>query len=258
MPFLFLGFVAQSYQWWALLKVLGYELSVKDAFISTGLPIFGKYIPGKLWIVLGKSTYVANKLSVGLKEVSWLVLLTQALSILASLFIGVWVFLGLSGGEKYLLLLTASLIIISVVIFNPTLLKTAEKFIQYFLKRRVHLPHVKFGQALKISPYFLITWLSWSIGFYFLAASVDSEQISLWLIPCFPLAASLGIMTILAPGGLGVREGILVGLTTLLGFDLETAVKLSIMQRIWYLFGEAFIFLLALFLNKWKMSFNDK
>lgn len=257
-PFLLIGFLGQGLQWWILLRVWGFKLSMNDAFISTGLPIFGKYIPGKVWLILGRATFVGRRLGISLKEVSWYSLVSQAFTLWIGLLIGSTLFLGFDGGQKYMILLVVGLVLISLFIFNPLLIRTIERVIYLLFKRSVHLPYLKPLQALQASPYFLLTWLSWSVGFYFLTSSISTYENSLWLIPSFPLAASLGIMAILVPGGLGVREGLLVGFMTLLDIDLEVAVKVSVLQRIWFLFGEVFIFMLGLALNKWKMSLDEK
>jgi uncharacterized membrane protein YbhN (UPF0104 family) len=65
----------------------------------------------------------------------------------------------------------------------------------------------------------------------------------------FGLAGSIGIMAVFAPGGLGVREGILTGFLTLAGVDLPVATTIAVTSRLWFLAGELFIFLLAVVLR---------
>ncbi len=56
---------------------------------------------------------------------------------------------------------------------------------------------------------------------------------------------SFGVLAIILPGGLGVREGIIVAYLTLAGLDVETATTISFMNRLWFISGEVFIFLLS-------------
>ena len=70
----------------------------------------------------------------------------------------------------------------------------------------------------------------------------------------FPFAGILGILAFFAPGGLGVREGILVGYLKLAGFATADAVTVSVASRLWVLIGEAFIFLVGFVLDKRKKT----
>lgn len=255
-PLLCLGFVGQGLQWRAVLRAFGYELGVRDSVISVGLPIFGKYIPGKVWLILGRATFVGGKLGISLKDVSWLSLVSQAFALWVGLLMGLLLVPVFGFDNPYLILLVVGLFLLSLMLFNRGLLTLVENLILKILKRQMRLPFIPLKQALKLLPYFLFTWLTWSVGFYILALSVTSLALDYGIILAFPLAASLGIMAILVPGGLGVREGILVGLMVILSIDEDSAVRISIMQRIWFLIGESFFFVLALALNNWKISFH--
>ena len=78
-----------------------------------------------------------------------------------------------------------------------------------------------------------------------LAASLTETDIA-WSVGLgFPLAATLGIMAVIAPGGLGAREGVLVGYLMLAGVPLAEATTISLASRLWFLVGEAFIFIVG-------------
>lgn len=256
-PLLCLGFVGQGLQWWAVLRAFGYKLGVKDSVISIGLSMFAKYIPGKVWLIFGRATFVAGKLGLSLKDVSWLSLVSQTFGLWVGLLLGLLLAPIFGDDNPYLILLVVGIFLLSLFLFHRGLMTLAENLILKILKRQMRLPFVPMKQALMLLPYFLFTWLSWSVGFYFLAFSVTGLALDYGIILAFPLAASLGIMALLVPGGLGVRESILVGVMVLLSIDTDSAIRISIMQRIWFLIGESFIFVLALALNNWKTSFHN-
>jgi uncharacterized membrane protein YbhN (UPF0104 family) len=58
----------------------------------------------------------------------------------------------------------------------------------------------------------------------------------------FPLAASLGVLALVAPGGLGVREGVIVAYLGLAGIPAMEATTISIASRLWFLGGELIFF----------------
>jgi uncharacterized membrane protein YbhN (UPF0104 family) len=62
----------------------------------------------------------------------------------------------------------------------------------------------------------------------------------------FPLAATLGIIAVIAPGGLGAREGVLVAYLVLAGQSVADATTVAVAARLWFLAGE-----LALFVIGW-------
>lgn len=62
----------------------------------------------------------------------------------------------------------------------------------------------------------------------------------------FSLSVSYGLLAVFMPGGLGVREGIIVLVLTATGLDVKVATTISVISRIWFISGEIFIFLMAI------------
>ena len=84
-------------------------------------------------------------------------------------------------------------------------------------------------------------WISWSLGFYFLTVSLGfSLPVNIGFL--FTFAALAGILALISPGGLGVREGVIAAGLIFYGMSNEQAFSLSAFSRIWYLGGELFIF----------------
>ena len=99
-------------------------------------------------------------------------------------------------------------------------------------------------------PWFVVYWALWSIGFCLLVASLINIDVS-WSVGFgFPLAATLGIITFISPGGLGTREAIMVGYLTLAGVPLVDATSVAVASRLWFLGGEVFIFLVGWAVHK--------
>ena len=118
------------------------------------------------------------------------------------------------------------------------------------LGRDIALPKLNFTNSLTILPWFLLQQVTWASGFYFLAQSMSSEPVSLLTATGFPLAAAYGIIAIVAPGGVGVREGILVGYLVTLGFTTSQAATVAVASRLWFLIGEAFVFFVGYLADK--------
>jgi uncharacterized membrane protein YbhN (UPF0104 family) len=70
----------------------------------------------------------------------------------------------------------------------------------------------------------------------------------------FVLSAVIGIVAIIAPGGLGVREGIMITILISLGFKNNEVISLSAFSRVWFLIGEVLTFMFCLAVNRFKVG----
>ena len=96
-----------------------------------------------------------------------------------------------------------------------------------------------------------------SIGFYTFILSISDLDISAVVMSIFPLATTLGIMAIIVPGGLGVRESIMFGCLSMSGLSLTHATTITVAARFWFIFGEIFIFILGYITNKLSKTVNS-
>ena len=55
------GFTVNGLSWSALLRQGGARVPLSVAYASLGLSVFGKYIPGKVWSIVGRSAYVSER-----------------------------------------------------------------------------------------------------------------------------------------------------------------------------------------------------
>ena len=78
---LFIGVILDALAWHKSLKIFGLN---KHSFLSSlssmGLSIFGKYIPGKIWTVIGRSSYMINKYQYDKKTVNMISIIAQLIS----------------------------------------------------------------------------------------------------------------------------------------------------------------------------------
>jgi hypothetical protein len=134
---------------------------------------------------------------------------------------------------------------LSIALFVPTILKKVFEITFKILKNDFSFPILRNSQLIKVFPSFFLTWLFWSFGFFFLSASIYGEVLPITLAFAFPLSGTLAIVALFAPGGLGVREGLLITCMLLYKIPIEIATTISIASRLWFLIGEAVFFGLA-------------
>ena len=242
---LFLGFLLNSVSWGKMVRQADLHVPLKDGIISHGLSIFAKYIPGKVWIIMGRAEYLAKKHHLSRKDMASLSLDAQFLALWAALMLGTVGMILIDSVNLYGLSVLILFLVLNLFIFTPLLHRITGKLLTRILKREIRFPRLSFHRLLRIIFWYGLSWGTWCISFYFLAGSLVEGPIPFNTAFAFGLAGSIGIMAVFAPGGLGVREGILTGYLTLAGVELPVATTIAVTSRLWFLLGELFIFLLA-------------
>ncbi len=245
---LFSGFLFQCLNWYFALKK-DYHVTVKDALISFGLFVFTKYIPGKVFVILGKAEYISKKYGYKRKNIITRSFDTQLIVLWTGIIIGSITFFFTEETLKFALPLLFLWIFLTLVIFTNLFHNLLIKTIKILFKKEINIPLISFNEVVKILPVFFIYWLVFSAAFWFLASALSPDILALSAAFSFPLSVTLGIVMLIAPGGIGFREGILTGLLVMLSVDLHHATTISVVSRVWFLFGELFIFALALMLK---------
>lgn len=249
--FLFAGFLLDVKGWQLTINDNGRKIKYKHALISTGLYIFTKYIPGKIWILLGKASYIKKYAQLSLADLGGLAITYQVLSLVGGLCIGMFGIakFGFDASVLAIIILLTGLLIIAL--FSGFLRKIASWFIRLVVRKEYHFSAISTAQMYKIFIITLIIWLNWAAGFYFfILAIIPAGGISPFVGFGFPFATVWGVVAFFAPGGIGVREGILTVYLNLSDINIEYATSVSVFSRIWFLIGEIFIFLMALIFNR--------
>ena len=126
------------------------------------------------------------------------------------------------------------------------------RILSRLIRKQLDVPLVSLKEVAPLLLYVLSYWLLWMMAFYLFVYATGNE-FSFSIIFSWPLGISLGVLALISPGGIGVREGIMTGFMVLTGMPLETATTIAVMSRLWFISGEVFIFLLSLFLNKFSL-----
>jgi len=244
------GFLAGAFAWRRVLRSFEIDCGPRECLASMGLSIFAKYIPGKVWMIVGRAAYLAERRGLSVAELSVISLNDQLISLWVGLVLGAFGLLVVGGLELHGGLVLVAWVVLSLVIFSPWVHRIAEKLVGGILRRRIELPALSFGVTLRVLPWFLGYWALWSGGFYLLVAGLSASRVAPETALAFPLAATLGVMAVIAPGGLGVREGVLTAALKLSGIPLAEAATISVASRVWFLAGEAAFFLAGMEANR--------
>ncbi|MFO7923334.1 MAG: lysylphosphatidylglycerol synthase domain-containing protein [Bacteroidales bacterium] len=244
---LFAGFLAVSGSWGFALRIKGVPVRYKDALISQGIYIFSKYIPGKLWVILGRASWFSPD-KTRLKTLSLISLQEQMVFLWWGLALSLPPTLFITGRPWIGLIIFTAIVLLTLILFSGWFHRNSSGLLGKLLKRDFDFNPMKWNFFLRISFPVLLFWLLWSAGFYFLMLSLH-DNIPLLLSLSFPASMTYGFVVVFLPAGVGVREAILVSFLVAGGLTPGNAVTLSLISRFWFVAGEVFLFLVALLLK---------
>jgi len=238
--FIFSYFI-QIWAWYLITSKLGIAVPFMETLKSWFSSQLGKYLPGKVWLFLGRYYFYESKgksrggISIALYLETVTLMMAAGLIFLVALLL--FRETGLSHFETpvgWLILLFILAFILAFISLHPRVLeKILNGFLVRFKRERISLS-ISYPDILWVLFVSVIGWVVGGIGFYLFVDSifpVSPHQI-LFLTGALAFSSILGLIAIFAPSGLGVREGALVYLLSLM-MPESVAVIISILTRIW-------------------------
>lgn len=209
---------------------IGYLKAVKTYMYS----ILGKYIPGKVFMLLARIPPYKEE-GVSADKVTVCFLLENGCTILgaALLFVVSILFFPneVLGGYKWM---TFILIGVFFVCIHPKILNFFLALLEKVSRKKIMRIPMSYPQILKVVLLFMLNWMAYGFGFYMLICSICPVPLSrcLYVSGLYGLSCIAGILAVFSPSGIGVREGILaVGLGLIM--DTNYAMIISIVARLW-------------------------
>lgn len=245
---LLMGYVFFCMGWQTILKSNEINITYREAVSSLGISILGKYIPGKLWLIAGMSSKVAAVTGEPMVKIGLISTILQIFSIGIAAIVGVG---SIYTGIPILIIslfYAGMLLLIFCIITKKDLIVGSKVFVNNSFARKWGQPVIEsFSTRLLVQ--LVLTWTCWSVGFYLLCISLFPSYKNPIIGFTFALAASLGILVVFAPGGLGVREGLLGLLLTAFISSKKDIATLAAFSRLWFLLGEILMFLTAVIIT---------
>jgi len=222
------------------LRMLGLKLSLFECFYIYNVTTIAKYIPGNIWHFVGKIGYYRAKgfnasqiRDSILVETLWVLFGAGITGVLFLFFSGVGDIPNISVDyKKYSWI---GIIILSVLLAISY---------GYFRKLiTIMVQQIGFTSLLFLIQLFF--WFFIGLSFYLIADTyISSANPIFFVYGLYAIAYIIGFITPFSPGGIGIREGILVG--GLVSFmPAQQALLVAGFHRILYLIAEAILALLS-------------
>lgn len=248
---LFCYFLLRVYCWKLILAKMNIVLSMKKSVKVSFLSMMGKYLPGKVWLIMGK-VYLSGKEGVNRNEAFASVVMEVVLEIVASIFF--FFFFLLSVFQQPLLsqkvVYSLGLIMVGgLVVLHPRVFYGAINTFLYWWKGEEIKKCISYKDMVKLFVLYNGIVLFQGIAFYFFVNAICYVPFHniLGLTGSLAVAGVLGTLSFFTPSGLGVREGVLALLLSAYVIS-PIAVLISLLARLWVTLGEVICALFA-----WKL-----
>jgi len=248
---LVISIVVLAFIWRRILCLLSHNrLSVFSTLRIFVYSMFGKYLPGQIWMPVGKIYLGAKE---GFKKdalalsVVYEILLSIMSSFIVSLILLSVFFRELMRNFSFLPIIILVFCLVSIILIPKVFNKAMS-----LLKIRLGSDNFDFKNSgnlgalniFKIMAYYCLAYVVNGMAFFFFIRSLAPLSMShaMGIVGGVIFANVIGMVAFFAPAGLGVRDGIL---TMFLGFyfPIGVATVLALAARIWATLAELFLLL---------------
>ncbi|MBC7791011.1 MAG: flippase-like domain-containing protein [Anaerolineae bacterium] len=224
--------------WRLMLQAWRANLEPMDAVHIWFVSNLGKYVPGKVWQITAMAAMAQQRgvspiaatgssLVVNLTNIVsgfLLVLATGASVLRLSSDAGPWI-----GGA-------ISVAVLAALLALPILLPHLAQLARRVLGREIRVPDIPARAVWLSAVGTALAWIFYGVAFQMLAASLGLSHAGATggYIAVYTSSYLVGYLTLIAPGGIGVRETMLVAGLSTLGLASEpNAWVLAIVSRLW-------------------------
>ncbi len=242
--FTVLAYLVQLMIWLYLARSFGIKLSFLAAANAWSLSQLGKYVPGKIGILLIRMDIHSDvpkrtiAVATGVEFVTTMA--ASCLLVLISIaFIPEWI-------PPFIRWVSLGMVCIFLIILYPPILKKITDMAFRLIKREPLTSLPSYGFLLKLVGINMLVCLPYGLGLFFAFNCFYSVGWNYFLIitSVYYLASLIGVVAIFAPAGIGVREGVVFLILPAL-ISKPVVIFATILTRIIITIAE--IFLAAVF-----------
>lgn len=250
---LYLVYIISGYGWILIVRMVGVRIGLKKGLSIFLLSLFGRYIPGGVWAVMGR-LYLCRLEGIPDSRSGMSTILEQAYPIVSAGLIFAVSLLFWSDMASVMRVLPVLVFVpIFVIFLHP---KPFLKIVNPILSRMGKAPvniSLTFKNMLFLTGYYCFLWLVTGTAFYFFVWSFYPMDV--YYIPIlsgiYAISFVAGYLAFIAPAGLGVREGSMALLLSLI-MPMPIAIGIALLSRLWMMCVELTLLLLLLLNSKMR------
>jgi uncharacterized membrane protein YbhN (UPF0104 family) len=255
--------------WKNLISGFGGYLAFKNSYIICGQSQMAKYIPGNIFhyvgrLILGKKAGLPNSIIINsvFFEAVILIIVSVILALFSSIILG-WRNLVLININR---LLVISIIVLAFILIILICIRFIPRFKRWLVKNNllIDLKTIDIRSFLSaislVSVIYIIFFMILGLNLWLISNHLWSIDINLILIfiGSYAISWAAGLITPGAPGGIGVREAVLIAILSPY-LNEAKALTLALVFRIITILGDALFFVTTyLFKIKFKKKIGDR
>lgn len=216
---------------------MGIAIPVMDTFETWFVSQLGKFVPGKVWLVLGRFYFYQSR-GKAKKDISVAIYLEAATLIIAAGILSLAVIFHINGSEFYSwkanLASLIFLFFLALLSLHPRILAAIVNKVLVLLKKNTVSFAIVYADILGILLICLASWALAGLAFYLLVDSIIPIPVErlLFVGGALALSSTLGLLAFFSPSGLGVREGVLTYILSMV-MPTSVAILISVLSRFW-------------------------
>ncbi len=226
----------------------GQPLDFWSAYRIAALSNLGKYIPGKLWSVMGLIYFLREEGHPTSAAIGATVL-HQAYTLISGILFATLI-LGLNVWGEIPIAIIVGVLVASLTMVYPPVLERVLNFGLRLVRRDPVAIRLRIASAGVLYVGYSVAWVIYGAGFWMMSKAFGIPAGPFWpVVASYGGAYLAGFLALFAPGGLGVREGILA---LMLGPYLPPGLPavVAVLSRLWMTAIELLGLLPLLFLGK--------
>jgi len=224
--------------WQRLLRDFHHRVSYRDAFAIFYVTALAKYVPGSVFAYVGMIHYARRRhLSAG--TTVFCTLVQQAVVCGGSVLVfGASLLLWPDHGWTYPLAAAAAWVAGGAVLLSPIPKRLLGLIAARILRQHV-LPRFTRTAMIVSLGYFLVSWVFFAFGYYWLLQAFHRTSVRDTLIftGIYAISWLVGFVAFVSPSGLGVRDGVQAYLLSFF-VPYPVAITIALVQRLWLTAGD--------------------
>lgn len=225
--------------WWVILpKDERKKLNLAEIFHLQAISWLARYVPGKAGSILGK-IILGKKNGISGRALVLAGGYEQLLQVISAFIIGFgfvgWAWVQQTGQSIVAVFGLVILIAIFTLLHPKFFYPVSNKALTFFNRKPLQSDLLlTFPQLLGVTVMYALGHFMNGLAFFLMVKSISPVMnASVFIfVGSFVLAGVIGVVSLFAPSGLGVREGVMAGLLSMF-FPMEEALLYSLMSRIY-------------------------
>lgn len=201
-----------AWTWGRVLEAVGCQVGFREAWRIYFIGNLGRYVPGKIWTIAGVA-WMAGKTGIPPLVAGTAAVCAQAYAVVSS-FVFFLLFLilrdvGLDRGQVGAIVLAG--LAVCALFMSPRLLGRVVDMVTRITGRGAVTIPLATTDALRLTGLYILSWLLFGLGFTCFVHAVTGGDGGGFLLMTgsYAVAYVVGFLALFAPGGIGVREGVL-------------------------------------------------